>query len=440
VDRKKEITDAPPLRGTVVEVRDLFFNTPARRKFLKSISTELSHIIETVIQKAFAYPNIAFSLTHNSSEVLNAPPAVDLRERFVQLYGEEFTDEFLEVRREDREIKIRGFSSKENFLRTNRSYQNIFVNRRPVKNSTISHAVYSAYEGLLPKERHPAYFLFLDIDPARVDVNVHPAKREVRFESPDRIHDIVKSAIRQTLGRTEEGRKHEYRTVPPPGFNLQDTPVNYGYGSDMLSDSQAELFTLEEALSISSFFHIGEAFIAMVTDNGLLLIDQHAAHERILYDRFLRGIDIETEAFFLPVRVELPVREYNILIKHRALLHDTGVEIEEFGANSLVIRAVPKELKGADLKGLLMDIAAGIIEEETSGIKDATGRQGLLRSIAQRLACHRAVRGAEHLSSAELRRMLSDLDKTEEPDRCPHGRPTRILISMNDLKRMFKRR
>ncbi len=446
VNHKKEITDAPPLQGTTMEIRDIFYNTPARRKFLKSTPTELSHIIETVIQKAFAYPEISFSLSHNNSELLNVHAAKNLKERFIQLYGEELVNEFLEMKRESKGIKLYGFSSAANFTRARRSHQFIFVNKRPVKNPTVSHAIYSAYQNLIPKDRHPAYFLFLDIDPQKIDVNVHPAKREVRFEAPDEIHRLVESAVYEALNSQQD--KGIYTPIPRTGFKTaptleyksHDNPVVRETLANPLQDSQTDFFTSGITASTPTYFHIGESFIAEVTNNGLIIIDQHAAHERILYEKFLKKTSIETEALFLPLRIELPVKEYNIVSKHKDFLLNLGLDIEEFGKNNVIVRALPKELQKSDIKGLLIDIASGILEEETTGIKADLEEQNLLQNIAARLACHKSVRGRDPLNNKELSRMMADLDKTEDPDRCPHGRPTRIFFSIDDFKKMFKRK
>ena len=446
--RKKEVADAPPAKGTSVEIRDIFYNTPARRKFLKTIPTELSHIIGTVVQKAFAYPEISFSLLHNNNEVLNVPAASDLKERFIQLYGEEMAGEFLDVKKESKAIKVMGFTSSVDFTRAGRSHQLIFINKRPVKNPTVNHAVYNAYRDLISKERHPAYFLFLEIDPAKVDVNVHPAKREVKFERPDDIHRFAGAAVYEALNPGCEIDVSPPSTLPGPGFH--GTPVNRYTGRDnpvvgesaspIFDRSQTDFFTSGLAPGIASFFHIGESFIASVTGNGLVIIDQHAAHERILYERFLEKASIETEPLFLPIRVELPVREYNIIAGHKDFLRDFGLDIEEFGGNNLIVRALPKELKKADIKGLLLDLAAGILEEGTSGIKPDITDDTLLKKIAASLACHKSVRGSEQLNNEELSKMMSDLDRADEPGRCPHGRPTRIFFSLDDLNKMFKRK
>ncbi|MBI4847430.1 MAG: DNA mismatch repair endonuclease MutL [Nitrospirae bacterium] len=445
--QKKEITDAPPSRGTTIEIRDIFYNTPARRKFLKSTTTELSHIIEIVTQKAFAYHETAFSLTHNNSEIMNVPAAADLRERFIQLYNDELANEFLETGKDERGIKVYGFVSAPDFARARRSHQYIFVNKRPVKNPTISHAVYNAYTNLIAKDRHPAYFLFLDIDPKRVDVNVHPAKREVRFESPDEVHRIVGSAIQEVLNPhhdKEMGQVPASDTAFKPrqytGYQLHDNTFVRESALGMFNSSQTDFFTSGVTQDIRKFFYLGECFFATATNDGLLIIDQHASHERILFEKFLKKTSVETEALFLPLRLELPLREYHLIIKHKDFLQELGIDMDDFGGSNVIVRSLPKELNKSDMKGLLIDIAAGIIEEETSGIKGDVSGQSLLKNIAARLACHKSVRGSEPLNNEELTRMMSDLDKADEPDRCPHGRPTRIHLSLDDLKKMFKRK
>ncbi len=447
--RKDEVKDAPPAAGTTVETEDLFYNTPARRKFLKRTPTELYHIIETVIQKAFAYPSISFSLKHNRNEVLNVPVSGSLKDRFTSLYGKEFADEFFEIKGKGPGIRLYGFSSFTSFTRSARNHQFIIINRRPVKNPTVSHAVYNVYKGLIPKGRHPAYFLFLDIDPERVDVNVHPAKREVRFEKPDEIHRLVESAVYASLdSENVKAVSHTGSPAMPSAdkmsraydYKVPDQPAVSESASTHLDETQTDIFSSGLAPSVARFFHLGESFFATVTDEGLLIIDQHAAHERVLYERLLGETSIEPEPLFLPMRVELPAQEYNIVIKHRDFLNELGLNIDDFGANNVVVRALPGELHRADIKGLIMDVASGIIEEETSGIKSELGRDSLLKNIAARLACHRSVRGSEPLNDEELTRLISDLYRTEEPGKCPHGRPTRILFSLDELNKMFKRK
>ncbi len=454
---KKEVAEAPPLRGTTVEVRDIFYNTPARRKFLKSIPTELSHIIGIVTQKALSYPGISFLLKHNDSEVINVSAAKDIKERFIQLYGEDFINDFLELGKETvKGIRLYGFSSTTGFARSSRGYQFIFINRRPVKNPTISHAVYNAYKELIPKDRHPAFFLFLEIDPEKVDVNVHPAKREVRFESPDEIHRLVESTIRKALNPRRE-EVAEYTASPVFGFKGEQAGKNkiqgwtvretlesalqpQGESLSLKNDFQTDFFTGGIIPDVHRFFYIGESFVAKVANDGLVIIDQHAVHERVLYEKLLKKTTLDIENLFLPVRVELPAKEFKIIMNYKGLFNDFGLDIGEFGANNVIVRALPRELHRTDMKGLLLDIASGILEQETIGTKDETGKQNLLRNIAAMLACHKSVRGKEPLNNEELSQLVADLEKTEVPDKCPHGRPTRICFSIDDLRKMFKRK
>jgi DNA mismatch repair protein MutL len=207
-----------------------------------------------------------------------------------------------------------------------------------------------------------------------------------------------------------------------------------------MKDSQTDIFRSGITPDVSVFYYIGEAFIARTSVNGLEIIDQHAAHERILYERFLNKTSIETDTLFLPLRIELPAKEYNLIIRNKNMLNGLGLDIEDFGNNNIIVRAIPKELKKAEINELLLDIASGILEEETSGIKGELTAQSILNKIAATMACHKSVRGSEPLNNEELTAMMSDLEKTEAPDRCPHGRPTRISLSMDDLNKMFKRK
>jgi DNA mismatch repair protein MutL len=445
-DNRKDVREAPPVKGTTVESRDIFFNTPVRRKFLKSTPTELSHCIEAVIQKAFAYPAVSFTLKHDGSEVMNIPVSGSLRERFTAIYGKDFTDEFFEVKGEGGGVRISGFASRTDFTRSTRSHQFIFINRRPVKNSTVSHAVYNVYKGLISGGRHPAYFLFLEIDPQRVDVNVHPAKREVRFERPDEVHNLVESAVYVSLDSEVPRAAHVKELSGGGGGN---TP---GYGLELPTqqwvhektatfspDDQADFISSGLVPAISKFFHIGDSFFATVTEIGLLIIDQHAAHERILYERFLKKTSIEPEPLVLPRTVEIPVREYTVLLQHKDFLREFGLDVDDFGANNIIIRSMPGELGKENVRELMLDLASGLIEEETSGIRSDLAGESLIRNIAARLACHRSVRGREPLNDEEMTMMIADLEKCDEPEKCPHGRPTRIFYSLEDLRKIFKR-
>jgi DNA mismatch repair protein MutL len=377
-----------------------------------------------------------------------------MKERFNQLYGEEYTKEFLELKSGGTIVSIDGFCSAADFTRGSKSHQYIFVNKRPVKNPTINHGVYSAYRNIIPKDRHPAYFLFLKVDPQIVDVNVHPAKREVKFERPNDIHMVVEATVFEALNPgykkkamsslPESGANEKERKSPFFEYSQHDRSPDSSFVSESITTmpqgAQSDFFTAGITPDISDFFRIGEAFIGRVTDNGLLLIDQHAAHERILFEKFLRKTSIIPDPLFLPLRIELPLKEYALLIKQKALLRSLGLDIEDFGGNNIIVRALPKELSKANAKALLLDIAADMLEQETNGITGDLTEQSLVEKIASSLACHKSVRGREPLNNAEVTQMMSDLQKTDAPDRCPHGRPTKILLTLDELQKMFKRK
>jgi DNA mismatch repair protein MutL len=298
----------------------------------------------------------------------------------------------------------------------------------------------------LPKDRHPAYFIFLDIDTKKVDVNVHPAKREVRFEKPNDIHSIVGAAVYEALNPLREVTPN---TTGPDPEKLRGMPLSYQPGrasggrsslADLVSESQTDFFSSRITADVPSYFYIGESFIAAGMNAGLLIIDQHAAHERILYERFLKKTELEPESLFLPIRVELPVKEYELILKNGKFLRSLGLGVEDFGGRNLIVNSIPRELKKADIRALLLDIASGIIDEETSGIKGDMDKDSMLDKIAARLACHKSVRGREPLGNEEIARMMQDLEKCDEPGKCPHGRPTKIFLSLDELQKMFKRK
>lgn len=450
-DEVKEIKDCPSI-GTSVEVRDLFFNTPARKKFLKSNSTELFHIIDTVTKEALSHWETGFRLTSDKQETLNLPLSADQKERIMQVYGNEFFDSLIEVNNppspplekggeggfvENRDegqwinVKMNAFVSKGENFRDRRSNQFIFINKRPVKDQSLSHAVYNAYEGILPRDKHPVFFLFLDIDPWKVDFNVHPTKREVRFEDKESIYRFVNTSIRETVRgeRTEYAKQFTEMPAAPLAnvFDMSRFPQDTSYGS-VISE------TLEFAYKPHlPFIYLGDTFIAISGKGGLTLIDHHAAHERILYEKFLNKINLNSHQLLFPQQIKLSHKEYRIILENILILKDFGIEVDDFGHETLIVRSLPDDLKEADIRGILSDVASCIIE----GIApDKT----LKETIAARIACHSSIRGKGILNQEKISSLLTQLEKTEHPDQCPHGRPTRIFFSLDNLKKMFKRK
>ncbi|OGW58092.1 MAG: hypothetical protein A2Z09_06365 [Nitrospirae bacterium RBG_16_43_8] len=424
----KEIKTSP-FSGTSVEVKDLFFNTPARKKFLKTNTTELFHIIDTVTKEALSHYEIGFRLLTENQETMIFPKASGLRERLMQVYGDEFVNGLIEVNKEEGKgiIKISAFVSDMGNFRSSKAHQFIFINKRPIKDASLSHAVYSAYEGILPKDKHPVFFLFLELDPRKVDFNVHPAKKEVRFEDKEAVYRFVNTGIRGAVKDDRAGHVKPFTESP----SMQYGSTNYeGIGEMPFHVSENLELPYKPFLP---FVYLGDTFIAVSGRGGLSLIDHHAAHERILYEKFLKKINLDSHRMLFPRQVNLSHKEYMVILENKNLLNELGVEIDDFGHDAIIIRSLPDSLAEGDLRGILSDAASAIMEGDRP---DRTAKE----EIAARLACHKSVRGKMILNQSEVSQLLSDLENTEHPDQCPHGRPTRIFFSMDDLKRMFKRK
>jgi len=438
----KEIKDAP-LAGTSFEVRDLFYNTPARKKFLKTTSTELFHIIDTLTKEALSHHSIGFNLLTDNQETMNLPKASGYRERLVQVFGNEFVTGLIEVNSAGEGMELSAFVSSSNNFRNSKSHQYIFINRRPIKDASVSHAVYKAYEGILPPDKHPIFFIFLTIDPGRVDFNVHPTKREVRFEDKEAIYRFVNSRLRDRIkeDRTEYAKQFAEapgEEIPEDVFGVTSSQghpypeTSYPAQGGALASGVSENLEFPYRSSLP-FIYLGDTFIAVAGRGGLSIIDHHAAHERVLYEKLLGARHSMTRQLLFPKQVRVSGKEYRVLLENREMLNTFGFEVEDFGNSTVIVRTVPEELDDADLPAMLSDIAAGFIDPNTSF-------QSLKDNIAARIACHSSIRGKKILSQEELSGLLEDLEKTEHPDQCPHGRPTRIFYSLHDLSRLFKRK
>ncbi|MBI4684502.1 MAG: DNA mismatch repair endonuclease MutL [Nitrospirae bacterium] len=426
--QEKEIKDAP-FSGTSVEVKDLFFNTPARKKFLKTNSTELYHIIDIVTKEALSHPEISFSLITDNHETMILPKASGFRERIMQIYGDEFLSGLIEINNSYSDIKMESFLSNTSNFRNNKTYQFLFINRRPVKDPSVSHAVYSAYEGILPKDRHPVFFLFLELDPKKVDFNVHPTKREARFEDKEGIHRFLRTSIRDAI--KEERAEYTRQFTELPG----EVPVHTSNYEAVISHAVSEISENTEFVYQPSlpFIYMGDTFIAISGKSGLEIIDYHAAHERILYERLLKKINLSSHHLLFPEQIKLSHKEYRIMLENKGILHEFGIDIDDFGHDTIIVRSLPDALSNADTRGILLDIASAIIE-------DIAPNKSVKEALAARIACHKSVRGRKLLTQEEFSRLLTDLENAENPDQCPHGRPTRIFFSLDDLKKIFKKK
>jgi DNA mismatch repair protein MutL len=306
-----------------------------------------------------------------------------------------------------------------------------------VREPSVTHAVYSALEGILPREMNPMFFIFLEVDPHRVDFNVHPQKREVRFSDKESVYRIIKRGVMEAIraGRLEERGEGGEEASHGEGASTQGAayPSEYGMpqagGGGLSAFESMPLAMRAEAPHI----YLGETFIAVSEGGGLTLIDHHAAHERILYEKFLKGLRLDSHQLLFPRQIKLSPKEYMAVLENREMLAEFGVEVDDFGGDTVVVRSLPASLDEADLRGILADAAQEMLEGGKPG-------RALRESVAARIACHSSVRGTKVLNREQLRALIDDLNEADDPEHCPHGRPTRVFYSMDDIKKIFKRK
>ena len=451
--------------GTIVEVADLFYNLPARRKFLKADAAESAQVSRLVTQLALGYPEVGFLLTSAGRRVLECPPVADVRSRFFQVYGERV--DLVEVRRQSAGIAVLGFVAMLSEQGPARGPQNFFVNRRIVKDRTIAHAVTAAYAVATIKERSPEAHLFLEMPPDRVDVNVHPTKAEVRFLEPSLVHEVLRRAIGDALGQGTAPRLQFQAARPPaddraepsarsiPGILAGATaatrwrPASGPMSSDGYAEradaggvepSPEQLERQAAQLSLRPMIPLGQfrdTYIVAVDDEGVAIIDQHVAHERILFEQVmerLREGRLPSQRLLQPLVIDLSPAQCDAVLAHKADLDRLGFELEEFGGSHLRVAGVPAMLA--------MDLAAGAVRalaEDLEGFDRGARVDEALRRIAATTACHAAVKATYPLSFEKMAHILAELRRTAYSSVCPHGRPVVLRLTRREIEKNFQR-
>ena len=446
--------------GTSIQVDDLFYNLPARRKFLKSDTAEATQISRLITQMALGYPEVGFSLTSGGRKLLDCPPAPGLSERFFQLLGER--PDLIEIRKEAGGITIHGYVAALGDQGPVRGPQNVFVNRRIVKDRTIAHAIGDAYSVATIKERSPEVHLFLQIAPTRVDVNVHPTKAEVRFLEQSLVHEVLRRALGEALG---EGRAPELRFTPfaaqpgePRPMSIPGVLAGATIGSrwvpDVLAPPAANGLASRDTTfegpaaapvqpmpaDIRPMIPLGQfrdTFIIAVDDEGVAIVDQHVAHERVLFERVMEKLTsgrLESQRLLTPILIDLSSAQRQALAQHGATLERFGLEIEEFGGDSLRLSAVPAILEPAECEAAIRALA-----EDLEGLDRGSGIEDALRRIAATMACHAAVKANYPLTLEKMRFILEELRRTAYSSVCPHGRPVVLRLSRREIEKNFQR-
>jgi len=429
--RQRESAAAP---GTTIEVADLFYNTPARKKFLKSPATEFGHICQAVQRQALAFPAIHFQLSHNGSGVADYPAVQSLRERIQQVYGEELVNACVEVDEKGGELRLEGLCCRPLETTGSRAPQDLFVNGRWVKNSTIMHALYEGYGTYLAKGHHPRFVLALGVDPKRVDVNVHPTKREVRFSEQERVHTWVRVRVQAVVRPAAVPS----RVAEIPGWM---SPEGFARNpSTSLVETAAEPaqpYLPSVALEVRPMGQIADRYLLAQVGEELQIVDQHTAHERVLFERLAAQFKTDTivsQHTLLPQTVELSAGEAVSVRAHLDDLRCLGFEVEEFGQGTFVVRAMPALVGRDDPRALLRSLV-----EDWEERASTSSAQERYNAVLATMACHSAVRAGRRLEHAEMRRLLEEWRDAGFPSTCPHGRRIAMRLTIEELDRIFGR-
>jgi DNA mismatch repair protein MutL len=436
--------------GTTVEIRDIFFNTPARRKFLKSFATELSHICDAVNRMALANPAVHFRLSHDGRAIANYAAVSEGRDRLHQVLGGEIAKSLLPFSWVQGTMNASGFLSSAPASFTNSRYLMTYVNRRFVRDKVVTHAVLKGYETLLMKGQYPAVILFVDIPWAEVDVNVHPAKYEVRFRRQSEVHEAVSDAIRQALSREAKAPGPRAVASAPSSFGgVMEAQLPYAsrWINPDVREAKTDVFPMapgHPATIHGGFFSsmdiLGQVlgcYLVCSSPRGLALVDQHAAHERVVFEKLRQQLssgEVQRQRLLIPQTIEVTAGE-SMLLEHKLpALARFGFVLEDFGPDSYAITAVPALLPEGDYRPVVQQMIAELAEVE----KSERVRQHLEERLAS-IACHSVIRANRQLELTEMRALLRELDQIEFATQCPHGRPVLIEFSGDALERMFKR-
>ena len=499
--------------GTHITIRNLFFNTPARRKFLRTANTEMGHITDQLTHIALANTKVHLTLTHNNRKLYDLPADQSLRERIANLFSPDLAEELIPVKRADRDVQITGLIAPPQCARANAQWQHVFMNSRHIRDRFISHAVREAYRGLLEINRQPVVFLFLTVDPEKVDVNVHPAKTEVRFADSNFIHSLVLATLRDQLlstdlsvsfktptaqstpstsdpdtSETPEQRKHRVRqamadffqATPPPPANSPIAPAAATYTATAPADrfsptdfteqplssptdrfateppaapeqstvpypsTATDSYTESPAHSPSSpsiaaqrFLQIHNTYLVTQSEQGLVIIDQHALHERIIYEQLYQQLAqgrLASQRRLIPETIDVTDTQLAALDNAADLLKDLGILIDQFGPRTIAIQGFPLLLGKLSPTAFINDLLD--ILQTNSG---KLSREQLLHQLLDMMACKAAVKAGDSLTEAEIESLINVSHQTNRAGNCPHGRPTTISLSLDQLEKQFKR-
>jgi DNA mismatch repair protein MutL len=472
----KSITDTGCPVGTSVWVNHIFDPVPVRKKFLKTEATEQGYCMDVITRTALSHPEVRIRVVVHGRETWNIPAAADISERVPLVLGTDFMDHMLPVKGARGSMTVEGFSSKPAYSRSNAKQLYFFVNKRFVRDYLLKHAVMTAYRRLIEVKKYPAAILFIDLPPGDVDVNVHPAKMEVRFRNPREIYDIIVETLVHVLANISPVSLRENGSTMPEGYGqrvreaLKRYTVASGSGKlffdkavkdypkpgpamGQIREKEQSQISPEEirveqeipgkGLKFTDLEYIGQfagTYLVFSSSDGLTLVDQHAAHERVLFDKFKRekamgGEKMMSQRLLIPEVASLSPGEFAVITESMKVLEDMGIEVEHFGEKTVIVKSVPAALSHVEPKGLFLEIL-----EELSNAERPVGLEERQEKIFALLSCKGAVKANQRLSEAEVALLCRDLDATQFSSTCPHGRPVYISFNLRDIESMFKRK
>jgi DNA mismatch repair protein MutL len=450
-----EVTAAGAPLGTTVEVRDLFYNVPARRHFLKRTATELGRALDVLQRLALAHVGTGFVVTHDRGRVFDIEREMDLAARVRRLFGAELAEALVPVVAEQGEVRLSGLVAPPRFSRSDTTRQMWFLNGRPLRDKVLARCLLEAYRGFNDEKRQPVAFLSLSLPPAAVDVNVHPTKSEVRFRDERRLFPFLLGALRAAVARTDMATPGGRLLVPFPRASGSAWPVAHVPGARPrpeefevreaapATDREPSLPTLLPARSGAPVpgapvLQVAATYLVRALDDGLEIVDQHALHERVTYERLkaaLRAGALEVQRELVPELIELARSEVHVLEEHLPALEKLGIELAVFGPTTVAVHGLPALLKRRAGPRLVREVVAALADGEK-----LPGAEQLLDHVVHSMACRRSVMAGDDLAPEEIEGLLEAAARLDHDQTCPHGRPTRVRLSLADLERAFHRR
>ncbi len=458
----RHIRDAAVKEGTTIIVKDIFYNTPARRKYLKSQRVELAKITDIVTRQALIHPEIYFKLEHNGTEIINTPKASNDVDNIAFIYGKEIARNMLKLEYEDHDVKIKGTISKPGQTRKSSWYISVFVNKRYITSKLLNSAILEGYHNLIMKNRYPVAVISMEISPRKIDVNVHPSKLEIRFEDEKKVYDSFVAAIKNALETQSLVPQVDSVKLESPGIEsfalskLEEGAALKEMSPVIEAQRQVNIDEFHKGLELDIYPEpsfdektthlpkmtlIGQilnTYIIAQSGENILIIDQHAASERVLFERLAQIQEEDTkkrQELLSPLTVELTPKQKEFVVKNNDILESLGFRMEPFGGNTYQIRAVPVVFSASESEKIVYDIIDDLLL-----IGKTTHEDEIRKKAMAILACHSAIRGGDELSLAQMKNLMESLYRTKNAYACPHGRPSILSMSKDELEKLFKRK